>query len=150
MLATSAPFSKWFASCLNPPAITLPSPSFSLSLPYSINHQNPKLYVFGKKGHLFAVSLQNSIRKTIKWFKDLLQIQTPIKGQLCSIPPGLSPLCTDHGDLAGWTSLLNVGHVKHFINWSDWLTSKMVSLVSSVNPKMTLVPAPTCKCVGVT
>lgn len=39
--------------------------SFSLSLPFSINHQNLKLYVFEKK-HPFAFSLQKGIRKSYK------------------------------------------------------------------------------------
>lgn len=98
MLATSAPHSKWFASCLNPPATTPPSlPSLfpSLSLPFSINHQNLKLYVFEKKKkkrHPFAFSLLKGIRKSYKMLLGSLStsITPPSIHPPSPLPPSIS------------------------------------------------------------
>lgn len=96
--------------CHHPPPP--PALSFSLSLPFSINHQNLKLYVFEKKRHPFAFSLQKGIRKSYKIFRGPLSTSNTPTPLPFPPPPhasfhpsaGLSsPLCPGHGALiSGW------------------------------------------------
>lgn len=80
----------------NPPP---PSPPLLLSLflfpslPFSINHENLKLYVFEKKWHPFAFSLQKGIRKSYKIVLGSLSTSnTPLLLLLPSSPPALNQL----------------------------------------------------------
>lgn len=106
MLATFALFSKWFASCLNPPLPPLlPSPfplPFSLfrsSLRYKSSKSFKTFFVLGKNalsGHLFTVSLQkdagNGYKKASFDFKrrSLQTSLCPTCPRLLSRPHGLS------------------------------------------------------------
>lgn len=103
MLATFALFSKWFASCLNPPLLPSPFPlPFSLfcsSLRYKSSKSFKTFFCAGEKalsGRLFTVSLQkdagNGYKKASFYFKHR-SLQTPLCPtcpRILSRPHGLS------------------------------------------------------------
>lgn len=135
MLATSAPFSKWFASCLNPPATTLPLfPSLPLSpsLPFSINHQNLKLYVF--EGEKEKEKQKQDRRKSYKMVLGSLYTlkRAPFIPQLAFPHLSMSWSWCSHmwpGRLP--SSKTSMAHVKHLISRAGGLAGPFFSSSSS-------------------